>query len=110
LEVLVVLEVAGFVAVLVVEVLVEVELGVDVVLGVLVVEVVDEEDEVDVVRALAQSREASSLTVVAPWPRLRTSFGLTLGGRPATSLVNAWAAVRALAQLPAATAEETEFS
>jgi hypothetical protein len=109
-DVLVVLELGGFVAVLELEVLVEVELGVDVVLGVLVVLEVEEEVELDVLLELAQSRAASWLIVVAPCPRLRTSVVLTLAGRAATSLLNACAAVRALPQLPADTADETEFS
>jgi hypothetical protein len=110
LEVLVVLELGGFVAVFAVEVLVDVELGVDVVVGVLMVVEVEEGVELEVLLELAQSRAASWLIVVAPWPRLRTSVVLTLEGRAATSLLKAWAAVRALPQLPAATAEETELS
>jgi hypothetical protein len=82
--------VVGFVAVLVVELLVEVELGVDVVLGVLTV--VEGDDEVDrevVVLELAQSRAASWLMVVAPWSRLRARVVLTLAGRAETSLLKA---------------------
>jgi hypothetical protein len=57
----------GFVAALEVELLVEVELGVDVVPGVLVVEEVEEDDfELEVGVAVEQSRWASWFTVVAP--------------------------------------------
>lgn len=108
--VLLVLEVVGFVAVLLVVVLLEVELGVDVVLGVLTVVEVDEEVDLEVLVELAQSRAASWPTVLAPWPRLRISVVLTVAGRPATSLFSASEAVRAVAQLPDATADEIEFS
>ncbi|MEO9023698.1 MAG: hypothetical protein ABI339_01660 [Solirubrobacteraceae bacterium] len=87
--VLEVLEPVRFVAALLVDLLVEVELGVDVVLlGVLVAELVELRD-VDVLLELEQSRAASWLTVAAPWPRLLISFLLTLVGRFATSLLKA---------------------
>jgi hypothetical protein len=59
---------------------------------------------------LWQSRAASCLTVAAPWPRLRTSVVLTLGGRLATSSLNDVAAAPAAPHWPAATAEETDAS
>jgi hypothetical protein len=96
--------------VLVVELLVEVELGVDVVLGVLTVVEVDEEVDFVVLLELEQSRTASWLIVVAPWPRLRTNVVLTVAGRAATSRLKACAAVRAVPHCPEATAEEIELS
>jgi hypothetical protein len=108
--VLEVLELVGFVAVLVFDLLVEVELGVDaVLLGVLVVELVELRD-VDVLLELEQSRAASWLTVAAPWPRLLINFLLTVLGSCATSLLKACAALRAAPHWPADTAEDTEFS
>ena len=54
--------------------------------------------------ALAQSRAASALTVDAPWPRLRTSVWLTLGGRSDSVLLSVLAALAAWVQEPALTA------
>lgn len=63
-----------------------------------------------VVVELEQSRLASSLRVVAPWPRLLVRVELIVDGRAATWLWNAWAAPRAPPQRPAPTAEETALS
>jgi hypothetical protein len=75
--------------VLVVELLVEVELGVDVVLGVLSVVELDEEVDFVALVECEQSFAASWLIVAAPWPRLRTSVVLTVAGRAATCLLKA---------------------
>jgi hypothetical protein len=111
----------GLVALLVVELLVDVGVvvvvGVDdevVVVGVVVVVVV--EVEVDVLDEVGlavdvglQSCAASALTVPAPWPRFCTRVGLTDCGSLATELLSAEAALSACAQSWAATADETAF-
>ncbi len=64
----------------------------------------------ELVVALWQSLAASWPTVAAPWPRFCTRVVLILGGRSATWLENARAALVATPHLPAATAEDTEPS
>jgi hypothetical protein len=59
---------------------------------------------------VVQSRCASWLTVPAPWPRFCTRVVVTDGGRLATALVSAAAALAASPHWWAPIAEETEFS
>jgi hypothetical protein len=101
--VVVVLVEVGFVAVPVLledEVLVELVVGlVDVVVGVEDVEE-DVDDEVLVLELLVelelvQAFPANSPTVVAPWPRFRTRVVFTFDGSAATSLSNVRAALSA---------------
>jgi hypothetical protein len=108
--------VVGLVAgglVLLVEVLVDVDVGVlvDVVVGVLVVVVVVDVDVVLVeVLELLQSRTASCATVLAPRLRFCDRVRLIVAGRLVTALVSAAAALLACAHWCAATAADTEFS
>jgi hypothetical protein len=104
----------GLVALLL-ELLLELVVGlvvVDVVVGLLLVDELDELLEVLVCAGvvLEQSRAASWFRVVAPWPRLLTNVVLTVDGSAPTSWLKAWAAVTAVPQLWDETAEETELS
>jgi hypothetical protein len=101
----------GVVALLLVDVLLEVLVELLVVVVGVLVEVVVVLDDVDlVVLVLLQSLAARRATVLAPWLRFCERVVLTVEGRLVTALVSAAAALLAGPHWWAATAEETEFS
>jgi hypothetical protein len=101
----------GVVALLLVDVLLEVLVELLVVVVGVLVEVVVVLDDVDlVVLVLLQSLAARRATVLAPWLRFCERVVLTVEGRLVTALVSAAAALLACPHWWAATAEETEFS
>ena len=92
-----------------VEELVELEVGLLVVVGAVLL-VVGADDDVLELLGLLQSRAASSLTVLAPWLRFCDSVVLIVAGRFVTALVSAAEALLAWAQLWTSTACDTESS
>ncbi|MDQ6835798.1 MAG: hypothetical protein M3016_06380 [Actinomycetota bacterium] len=109
MEVEVLLEVGGLVAVLEVVGLVLVVLGALEVVGLELVLLGEAVDEV-LAELLEQSRAASWLMRLAPWSRFLARVWFTLEGRAATSLLKACAALSAAPHWPAETAEDTALS